>query len=1412
MAHAHPTQGTLWNDLEDPSPFQGKVRSIWTLCALVVAAVCFDRLAGDHMSLNFGWGLTIALILYRPDFFRPGLGVFFLTTLLAAIPLFGAASALGSTAITAAALAGTVFSVRRLSQKQGELPSTRGLLETIAIAAIGAPLLLAAIAAFSTNSNLDSLLDLTHWANWPKTVVGATAIIPIVALASSTARGTGIERTEFLPFMLMLAGSMIVAWMADNWLPFPFIVVSILLLLAASRLSPLAAAILGACIIIEMTVAVPQNANFQGSVSPGARAIAAVLVGILPTMLALIIQELRTERKRLTETGLRLRQVLAGIEDHAFCALDRHGVIVSWNSKISSMTKAMADVPKGQSFAIFFSPEDRTAGVPEDLLNRAVQAGRAESVGWRIRLDGTRFWARTTIEATIDENGSIIGFVNSMQDQTELQRSQNALLSAERRWGFALGSSGQGVWDLDLDTKTMHYSHICAALFGLTIDALGKDPEAWKALVHPDDVSRIPADSSEETGETELRIRHADGRWIWITERRRVAERDDKGNPTRIMGTITDITARKHAEEKFRLAVEASPIGILMVDSSGKISLVNSEVERMFGRERDSLLGRSIDILVPDSVRAGHAQRRAAYAAKPTARRMGAGRELNGRRQDGSHFPVEIGLNPITTTDGLQVLCTVTDITARKQAEAELALSEARYRSMAENFVDLIVQFDLSFTRTWVSPASMDILGIPPEKLHGTKPSDIVHPDDLASVEEVLSAVAAGTDRGSYTARYRHADGHWVWLSVFLRLVRDYCDEPMGIFAVARDITRARAAEEALKASEVTFRGAMEGASIGMALEELDGNRTSVNRALCNILGMTEDELLAVDPAELTYPEDIGIDDEQRQQLLANQISSYQIEKRWFHRSGRIVWTHQSISVDKASDGTPRRLILQIQDITERRQVEQMKSEFVSMVSHELRTPLTSIRGALGLILGTMKKDLPPQVVRLVDIAHKNSERLIPLVNDILDLDKIDSGMLRVDLIETDAAQLVSQAVEATRSFADRYGVSMTVSGVKDQIRVRVDEGRFNQVVTNLISNAAKFSPRGANVEVTVAALDTRLRISVKDYGPGIPEEFKARIFGRFAQADSATTRAKDGSGLGLHICKQLTGLMGGEIGFESTVGVGSTFWVEFPLANAQVKALPQPSAGPAEADAKIMILSDDQAFTELLISSAKQAGLNAIVASAENAPNQRPGEEIEAALVDVALAASDKGGGILAQLDELAGQRPPVILVGDADPAIAKAWRAHDAWGIAPDAPHELVRRLTALVAPASNRLPTVLHIEDDSDLAAVIAAGLSGHAKVFGVARISQALNTIQTRRFDLAIIDPILPDGDALAILTPHLERLGIPVLVLSADETSDRDVAAIARIIKSRVSEPQIVEKIVSLLAECRKPKEPEKNVA
>ena len=339
------------------------------------------------------------------------------------------------------------------------------------------------------------------------------------------------------------------------------------------------------------------------------------------------------------------------------------------------------------------------------------------------------------------------------------------------------------------------------------------------------------------------------------------------------------------------------------------------------------------------------------------------------------------------------------------------------------------------------------------------------------------------------------------------------------------------------------FRLALEACPNGLVLYDQDNRIVLVNAEIERLFGFDRAELIG-SPIGKLLPAGVGANQAGREARdLSMQQPSWQVLGR--RKDGTAMPIDVTLRTVQAG-GSPFVLGL-IADSSARLRNDRLKDEFVSTVSHELRTPLTSIAGSLGLLIGRAGGVMPEPAMRLLTIAHKNSERLVRLINDILDIEKIESGQIVFNLARLDAVALVEHAIEANRGFAESLGVRVRMDVATSAAFVRADADRFLQVVINLLSNACKFSPRGEEVVVAIEERPQIVRVTVRDHGPGIPEDFKAHVFKRFAQANLTDARQKGGTGLGLSIVKEITTLLGGAVGFDRAAGGGTVFHVELP-------------------------------------------------------------------------------------------------------------------------------------------------------------------------------------------------------------------------------------------------------------------------
>ncbi|GGF36286.1 hypothetical protein GCM10011611_48400 [Aliidongia dinghuensis] len=499
-----------------------------------------------------------------------------------------------------------------------------------------------------------------------------------------------------------------------------------------------------------------------------------------------------------------------------------------------------------------------------------------------------------------------------------------------------------------------------------------------------------------------------------------------------------------------------------------------------------------------------------------------------------------------------------------------------------------------------------------------------------------------------------------------------------------------------------------------------------------------------------------------------------------------------------------------ILDSTEWKQADLAKRAFVSTVSHELRTPLTSIQGSLGLVAGGAMGALPEGARRLVDIANSNCQRLTRLINDILDIEKIEQGHMEFDLKPQALMPLLRQAVEANRGYGLPRGVHLKLIELDPDLEIEVDADRFIQVVNNLVSNAIKYSPEGGQVEIGARSHEgtqgglhgNEVRIFVSDHGDGIPKAFRERLFSRFTQADSSDRRAKGGTGLGLSIAKAIVERFDGRIGFDTAEGQGTTFYFDLHATTLSTGTAAPPLPR------RVLVCEDDPMFADMIGDMIQRRGSSArIVHTAAALKEALTEEPFDTLILDLLLPDGD-GIAVLRGLraaPETANL--PVIVVS------ARAEEAHAEvngsvlgildWIGKPINPHRLTQALAGAMRPVGAGKANILHVEDDEDLSAVLQHLVGNRAEMTSVHTRREAAALLEREQFDLIILDLGLPDGtgyELLAYLAEHRVHRLTPVLIFSAQAPDPARSRAVADVLlKSVTSNAELLDHIEALLA-------------
>jgi PAS domain S-box-containing protein len=490
-----------------------------------------------------------------------------------------------------------------------------------------------------------------------------------------------------------------------------------------------------------------------------------------------------------------------------------------------------------------------------------------------------------------------------------------------------------------------------------------------------------------------------------------------------------------------------------------------------------------------------------------------------------------------------------------------------------------------------------------------------------------------------------------------------------------------------------------------------------------------------------------------------------------------------------------RLFVAAVRDITEKRALERVKNEFVSTVSHELRTPLTSISGALALMAKGTAGALPEKALSLVAIARSNCDRLVRLINDILDLERIEAGKLVFEFAGVSLKRLVARAIEENLDYAAKFQVALEMDGDAVDAEVWGDEHRLLQVLTNLISNAVKFSPEGGKVLVSSRRGAGTVHLAVVDHGRGIPDAFKPRIFQKFAQADATDSRQKGGTGLGLSIVKSIIERHGGRIGFESEWGVGSTFYVDLPEKRARLTDALAPDTG----GKRVLVCEDDDDVAHILRLQLAEAGYQSVrAATADETMRLLDVGRFDAMTLDLNLPDGD-GIAMLRRIRADARHAAMPVIVVSAwlaeqladEPLLGQVLGVVD-WIGKPIDGDRLHHALDLARRRAGK--PRVLHVEDDPDIVKLVGYALRDEADVVAASSLAEARRRLTGGDIDLVILDVGLVDGSGLALLDDVKNVKGIrspPTVLFSAQEVDpERRDELVAVLVKSQSTIDQL----------------------
>ena len=813
--------------------------------------------------------------------------------------------------------------------------------------------------------------------------------------------------------------------------------------------------------------------------------------------------------------------------------------------------------------------------------------------------DGHYIWTQVALSPLRDLQGQIVSDVAVVVNIDAQKRAELALQEQENQLAQVLDSALAAISRFrvtaDGQWQTIHISKGAEVLAGYTPEELMADEYLWVSRTYPGDWEAIQealiADIfAERQGIYEYRIfdRQERLRWISQTNRSRYSPSESCWYVTAVS---VDITQRKQveiqlreSETELRSLFMAMEDVVLVLDRQGYYLKVVSTNPKLLYRSAAELLGEPLQRFFSAEQSMKFLKLIHRVLDTQTTQQTEYSLILDG----GVHW-FSANCSPL---DSNRVLLVARDISDRKRAEMALQESESILRQVTENLPMFFGLRPLDYSYwLYVNPVYQEITGRSIDTLY-TDPKSwqhLVHPDDL---DQVLANQVLPDHPHPVLNEFRvfksKNDIRWVRSVEFP--VYNHQGKPYRVVAFAEDVTEQTQAESTLRESEERFRRAFDDAPISMALVTLDGYFLQVNQALSNFLGYESQELLTIPITSISYPEDMVQDQTLVRAVLAGELSAYQLEKRYFHKQGHLVYGLLSVSLVRDGQNRPLYFVAQILDISERHKIDRMKRDFISIVSHELRTPLTSIRGSLGILETGVLNNRPHKSQHMLQVALDNTNRLIRLVNDILDLERLESGHIDLIMESCQVADLMQQAVDSLDAIATEAHITLHLTPLKARVVAAPDA--LIQTLTNLLSNAIKFSDPGCTVWLNAemvtaqsaltqsqfatgkhfaevdcqsnpvgplldtsvdfaanpAASPTYILFSVRDQGRGIPPEKIEVIFDRFQQVDASDSRQKGGTGLGLAICKTIVEQHGGTLWVDSKLDVGSTFYFTLPI------------------------------------------------------------------------------------------------------------------------------------------------------------------------------------------------------------------------------------------------------------------------
>jgi PAS domain S-box-containing protein len=817
---------------------------------------------------------------------------------------------------------------------------------------------------------------------------------------------------------------------------------------------------------------------------------------------------------------------------------------------------------------------------PDDIeeLNQRVEMARVTHNEYEheyrvIWPDGSIHWIEARGKFFYNETGDAFRMMGVVMDVTERKEIQKKLEETQTFLEKIADSIPNLLYILDFrQDHNVYMNQRNSQFLGLSLEQIKSlGSRFFEGVLHPDDrykmeeVHQLFSQAKDgEVLENEFRMKNAQGEWRWLHTWDMVFTRNAQGVPVQILGSAIDITDAKNALHKIQFQARLLDVveqAVIVTDLAGKIIYWNRYAEVLYGWNSSEVMNcYLVEAIIPPLL---HEQYRQILESLQRGNNSSSGEFLLQRR-DGKTFPAAIIASPLFNDLGelIGIIEVSIDISDRVLVETALRQSEERFRIALQSAPLVVFNQDRELRYTWVYHS---LRNYHIQEMLGKLDHDFIslqsEADNLTKIKKFVLETGQGTRKEVPITNKEQLN----YYDFTLEPLRDPNGEIIGITGAAVDISDRKRTELALGESEAKFRSLSECSPIGIILMDRQGLCIYTNPRSQAIVSYTFEEALGTGWLSFVHPDD-------RESILNKwfkTVSEHQEDFfnviRYIRKDKAIRFCEVRTAPVTTDQGEFIGYVGTMEDITERRAIEQMKQEFISIVSHELRTPLTSIRGSLGLLASGIYDNKPDKVKRMLQIASTDTERLVRLVSDILDLERLESGKVNLIPQSCDVTTLMIQSVDAMGAMAEQNQITLAITPVS--LTVWADSDAIIQTLTNLLSNAIKFSPPHSTIELNAELIDAQklttgehkervnyiepvpcILFKVKDQGRGIPTEQQDLIFGQFQQVDASDARQKGGTGLGLAICRSIVQQHRGRIWVESVFGKGSIFFFTLPL------------------------------------------------------------------------------------------------------------------------------------------------------------------------------------------------------------------------------------------------------------------------